>query len=55
MRYLIQKVIPAEAGKDAALEDVETFEEEPAPAVTLGGRLLALKNATGFEHISTAL
>lgn len=34
------------------LEDAEEFEEKPAPDVTLGGRLLALKNETGFEHVA---
>jgi hypothetical protein len=34
------------------LEDVEEFEEKPAPEVTLGGRLLALKNETGYEHVA---
>jgi hypothetical protein len=34
------------------VEDVEIFEELPAPAVTLGGRLLALENETGYRHIA---
>lgn len=33
-------------------QDVEEFEEKPAPDVTLGGRLLALKNETGYEHVA---
>lgn len=33
-------------------EDVEEFEEQPAPAVTLGGRLLALQNETGYRHVA---
>lgn len=35
-------------------EDIEDgeFEDLPAPAVTLGGRLLALKNETGFDHVA---
>jgi len=53
MKYQIKRVIPGEEGADPTYEDVEVFEEKPAPAVTLGGRLLALQNETGFEHIAT--
>lgn len=34
------------------LVDAEIFEELPAPGVTLGGRLMALENETGFRHVA---
>ena len=39
-------------GKVVSKEHVEIFEEKPAPAQTLGGRLIALQAETGFEHIA---
>lgn len=49
---LFRPVTTHEPATVDTLDDVETFEELPAPAVTLGGRLLALENETGFKHIA---
>jgi hypothetical protein len=49
--HTIYNLVPQD---DGSFEEVfvEDFEELPAPAVTLGGRLLALKNETGMEHVA---
>lgn len=55
MAYQIQRIIPSEDEADPIFEDVEIFEEKPAPHVTLGGHLLALKNENGFEYIAVEI
>lgn len=55
MAYQIQRIIPSEDDADPIFEDVEIFEEKPAPHVTLGGHLLALKNENGFEYIAVEI
>lgn len=51
--YEILKLTKAEDEHGPAeYQSVETFEEAPAPAVTLAGRLQALIAETGVEHIA---
>lgn len=51
-QYKIKKVIPgAQQNDPPTYVDVKVFTEAPAPAQTLYGTILALKNSTGFDHI----
>lgn len=47
----IYSITVSESGEESR-KFVEDFEEMPAPAVTLGGRLLALKNESSLDHIA---
>lgn len=52
MKYDIYRLVASEeSGEEPEKVFVEEFEELPAPAGTLGGRILALKNETGSDHI----
>lgn len=50
--YTIKKRVGEDEAGEPIYEDVEPFEEQPAPAVTLGGRLQALMAETGVEHVA---
>lgn len=51
MKYQIIRIATAKEGTEKR-SSVETFEEKPAPHVTLGGRLLALQSMTSDPHIA---
>lgn len=51
-KYQIKKIVPgAQQGDQPTYTDVKVFTEAPAPAQTLYGTILALKNSTGFDHV----
>jgi len=51
-KYQIKKIVPAAQPENPpTYVDVKVFTEAPAPAQTLYGTILALKNSTGLDHI----
>jgi hypothetical protein len=57
MRYrILSAVVDDDTGEITGWDDTgKTFAEAPAPAQTLGGRLIELKYLSGVEHMAEPL